>query len=49
MQAQVKATESNCSIVCGVGAGFRRLQGAKTRLEEGQELNALVANAVKII
>ena len=47
MQAQAKARNSTWLTAHGGGSGCMQLQGAKKRLFEGKELNALVTNAVK--
>ena len=49
MLAQAKATKSIWSNACGGGARRVKFQGAKKRPAKGEELNALVANAVKAV
>ena len=44
---QAKSMKSTYSTACGGGTGRVSLQGAKKRLAEGEEMNALVSNAVK--
>ena len=45
--AQVKATKSDWLTARGGGAGRVRFQGAKKRLDNGEDTNDVVANAVK--
>ena len=47
--AQAKATKSTWSTTRGGGACHVRFQGNKKRLAEGEEMNVLVANAVKSV
>ena len=49
MLSQDKATKSTWSTARGGGAGHIRLQGAKKCPAEGEELNAIFANAVKAV
>ena len=49
MQAKSKAMKSNCTTAYCVRAGCARFHGAKKRPVEGEDLNALVTNAVKEI
>ena len=48
MLAQAKAMKSTWLAARG-GAGCVRFQGAKKRLDEDKEMNALVASAVKLV
>ena len=47
MLAQARAMKSTCSNDCGGGAVRVGFQGAKNRLDEGEDLNDILANAVK--
>ena len=49
MQAQSKATKPTWSTDCGGRVGHVRFQDTNKRPSEGQELNVLVANAVKCV
>ena len=49
MLAQAKPMKSTWSTARGGGAGCVRFQGDKKRSAEGEELNDLVANAVKSV
>ena len=49
MLEQAKAMKSTWSTACGGGTVHIRFQGAKKRPAEGEELNSLVANAVKAV
>ena len=47
--AQAKAMNSTWLTACGGGAVRVKFQGAKKRLDEGKDINALVANALKSV
>ena len=47
MQAQTKDTKPTWLTAPGGRAGCMQLQGIKKRLSKGQEMNALVENALK--
>ena len=49
VQAQANGTKSTWSSACDGGSGRIRLQGAKKRQAECEDLNYLVTNAVKEI
>ena len=49
MLEQSKAMKSTCLTDIGSGTGRLRFQGTKKRPAKGEELNSLVANAVKSV